>query len=86
MSCVVCHVSHVMCPMSCGTCHVSHVICHIYIFFISFLPSLDKLLKLVGVGPTPSRISRYHIKENLIKIEEVAVKWMDRLSSTEVER
>ena len=28
MSCITCHVSHVMCHMSCGTCHVSHVMCH----------------------------------------------------------
>ena len=28
MSCVTCHVSHFMCHMSCVTCHVSHVICH----------------------------------------------------------
>ena len=29
MSCVTCHVSHVLCHMSCITCHVSHVMCHI---------------------------------------------------------
>ena len=28
MSCVTCHVSHVMCHMSYVTCHVSHVMCH----------------------------------------------------------
>ena len=29
LSCVTCHVSHVVCHISCVTCHVSHVMCHI---------------------------------------------------------
>ena len=29
MSCVTCHLSHVMCHMSCFTCHASHVTYHV---------------------------------------------------------
>ena len=39
VTCHMCHLSHVLCPISCVTCHVSHVMCHrsdvtcqIYIF------------------------------------------------------
>ena len=41
MSCVTCHVSHVMCLMLCVTCHVSQVMCHIVFFFVFFWQSVE---------------------------------------------
>ena len=47
---VTCHVSHVMYHMSHVTRHMSRVTCHMSQFFLLFLSSLEKVVKLVGGG------------------------------------
>ena len=58
MSCVSCHLSHVMCLVSRVTCHVSHVTCnvsHVTIFFLFLTKWLSLSVEgLISTGPTPS--------------------------------
>ena len=55
MSCVTCHVSHVMCHMSRVTCHVSHVIFFLLLFS-------DKVVEgLLSTGPTPSSFKMFSV-------------------------
>ena len=63
------HLSHVTCHITRDTCQVSHVTFFLLLFFLLLI--LDKVLELVGGGPTPSSLIVFYSSCWYVRVTDV---------------